>query len=315
MPFNQLLLPLIGGYLLVNFTYITSYWASRQSKEQLLLAAALGGFFALILARLLVVLLMLTELGPAMWTAIHAAAPYPGIGTALLAFAICLVLRAWINWFWPKEEAALWLYGTGTYNSLERLFFQSVLRIEQVKTRSFPAELLIRVLWHPVSRPVTYLWRRVQRRRDDLPPSDQPQRESNDELEALESNEGVLDPVPVMLSMNDRKVYVGWLEWIPPLRADGSRFLRLVPVWSGYRDSTNLKVTVTENYTVSMFEHSALPPSKVISIGDISNASLYDPDVFERFESNVASTHRAKNTDTTAKQPKKRKPSNNNFPP
>lgn len=42
MPYNQLLLPLIGGYILVNFTHITSYWASRQSREHFLLAAALA---------------------------------------------------------------------------------------------------------------------------------------------------------------------------------------------------------------------------------------------------------------------------------
>ncbi|MFC6839949.1 hypothetical protein [Xanthomonas theicola] len=70
----------------------------------------------------------------------------------MLAFLICLALRVWINWFWPRDGAALWLYGTDAYNSLERLFFLSVLRVEQVRTRDFVVALAIRMLWHPPLR-------------------------------------------------------------------------------------------------------------------------------------------------------------------
>jgi hypothetical protein len=282
MPFNQLLLPLIGGYFLINFTYITSYWASRQGKEQFLFAAAGSGFLALIIGRILAILIMLTDFGPPIWTALHQAAPYPGIGTAVLAFFVCVVSTVWINWFWPKEEAALWLYGTSTYNSLERLFFRSVLRVEEVQTRRFIAELLIRMFWHPIVTAVAWL-RACTVRARDAEHAELPELETSEEIGRLETADGVLDPVAVMLSMKDRKVYVGWLEWIPPLRADGSPFLRMVPAWSGYRDPHTLKVVVTERYSPDTFASSTLPPSKVISIGDIANASLYDPDVFERF--------------------------------
>jgi len=283
MPFNQLLLPLIGGYLFVNFTFITSYWASRQGKEQLLLASALVGIVALAVARVLAVLLMATAWGQEAWRLLHLVAPYPGIGTALLAFLVCLALRVWINWFWPRDEAALWLYGTGTYNSLERLFFLSVLRVEQVRTRGFVAELALRMLWHPPLRLGRWLSRLLPPRSASEQAALDAQVHPADRLDALETSDGLLAPVPVLLSLKDRKVYAGWLEWIPPLRADASPYLRLVPVWSGYRDAQTLRVVVTENYSEDIFSGSELPAAKVISTGDIANASLFDPDVFDRF--------------------------------
>lgn len=288
MPFNQLLLPLIGGYLFVNFTFITSYWASRQGKEQLLMASALVGILALAAARVLAVLLMATAWGREAWQLLHLVAPYPGIGTALLAFAICLSLRVWINWFWPRDEAALWLYGTGTYNSLERLFFLSVLRVEQVRTRGFVAELAIRMLWHPPRRLYRWLLRALSPRAARDRAEGAARVRQADRLDALETSDGLLAPVPVLLSLKDRKVYAGWLEWIPPLRADASPYLRMIPVWSGYRDAQTLRVVVTENYSDDIFSGAELPAAKVISTGDIANASLFDPDVFDRFAGEAA---------------------------
>ncbi|MFC6839948.1 hypothetical protein [Xanthomonas theicola] len=61
MPFNQLPLPLISGYLFV--TFITSYWACRQGKQQVPMAPALVGILALAAARVLAVLLMATAWG------------------------------------------------------------------------------------------------------------------------------------------------------------------------------------------------------------------------------------------------------------
>lgn len=305
MPFNQLLLPLIGGYLFVNFTFITSYWASRQGKEQLLMASALVGIVALAAARVLAVLLMATAWGREAWQLLHLVAPYPGIGTALLAFLLCLALRVWINWFWPRDEAALWLYGTGTYNSLERLFFLSVLRVEQVRTRGFVAELALRMLWHPPLRLGRWLSRLLAPRAA----SDQAGTDAHpaDRLDALETSDGLLAPVPVLLSLKDRKVYAGWLEWIPPLRADASPYLRLIPVWSGYRDAQTLRVVVTENYSEDIFSGSELPAAKVISTGDIANASLFDPDVFDRFGNEPAEAEQGESDpDATPRAPRPR---------
>jgi hypothetical protein len=215
MPFNQWLLPLIGGYLFVNFTFITSYWASRQGKEQLLMALALVGIVA--------------------------------------------------------------------FNSLERLFFLSVLRVEQVRTRSFVAERAIRTLWHPPRRLGRWLSRLLSPRPAPHQAGRDAQAHPADRLDALETSDGRLAPVPVLLSLKDRKVYARWLEWIRPLRADASPYLRMIPVWSGYRDAQTLRVGVTENYSEDIFSGSELPAAKVISTGDIANASLFDPEVFDRF--------------------------------
>lgn len=273
MPFNQLLLPLIGGYFLIAFTHISSHWASRQSKEQLILVSAAAGFVSLIAARIFSVLFARTDLGIAIYQALHQAAPYPGIGTALLSVLMCLLLNLWVNFVWPKDEAMLWLYSTtGTYNTLEKLLLTSALRVRATTALPFFPELVTRLFWHPP----LYLWHHLARGMrfvfcENSPPSGVNKRVVK-----------VNDPLPVMLSMKDRKVYVGYIEWVPPLRADSSPYITIVPVWSGYRDPDSLKVFPTEKYDETFF-NAERPNGKVIAIGDIANASLYDPKTFARF--------------------------------
>lgn len=278
MPFNQLLLPLIGGYLLINFTHITSHWTSRQSKEQLLLAAAFAGFVALVLARTGVVLLMMTDAGPQLYQALHRAVPYDGIGTALLACLICLLLRQWINKVWSKEDAALWLYGTGAYDSLERLFFFSFLRVDGIQTRPFFRELMLRMFWFPITQQYERIKHFLTRDEIDCPTSDY-----DNGYDSEVGDDTRTGPVLVMLSMKDRKVYVGWLEWVPPLRADTSPYIKIVPAWSGYRDAQTMRIVTTEQYEDALFQNPDAPRGKILAIGDISNASLYDPDVYASF--------------------------------
>lgn len=268
MPFNQLLLPLIGGFLLVNFTHILSYWTSRQGREQLIFASALAGLVALVAARLVIVPLKGTAFGQALGGAVYAFAPYPGIGTALAAFLLCLVLRVWINWVWPREEAARWLYGTSTYNSLERIFFYSAAPVQEVKSRGFIHELAQRMTWGVFKRArsdIKRLWRVCTRQELDSAPAKK------------------IDPLPVLLSLKDRKVYVGWLEWIPPLRANDAPYLRIFPVWSGYRDKDSLRVIPTEQYSEEVFGDSDMLRVKIIRTDELANVSLFDPNVFDRF--------------------------------
>lgn len=260
MPFNQLLLPLIGGFLLVNFTHILSYWTSRQGREQLVFASALAGFIALVIARIIIVPLKNTGAGRWLAETIHTFAPYPGVGTALAAFCLCLFLRLWINWVWPKDEAARWLYGTSTYNSLERLFFYSALPVADTKLNSFVREIGTRMLGGSVIR----IWRLLRRK--------------------SESPEGTkIDPKPLLLSLKDRKVYVGWLEWLPPLRADDAPYIRIFPVWSGYRDPETLRVVPTEQYSDETFGDSAMLRVKIIRSDELAHVSLFDAGVFARF--------------------------------
>ncbi|QNH23558.1 hypothetical protein [Xanthomonas theicola] len=112
----------------------------------------------------------------------------------------------------------------------------------------------------------------------------------------------------MLLSLKDRKVYTGWLEWIPPLRADASPYLRLIPVGSGYRDAQTLRGVVTENCSKDIVSGSALPAAEVVCTGDIANASLFDPDVFDRFSGEPAEAERGepKWDDTAAQAPRPR---------
>lgn len=293
MPFNQLLLPLIGGYLLIGFTHISSHWASRQSKEQLILVSAAAGLISLIAARIFAVLLVGTESGLAAYQILHKAAPYSGIGTALLSVAICLTVNLWVNFVWPKDEAMLWLYSTtGTYNTLEKLLLTSALRVRATTARPFFQELAIRMIWHPPLYFWRYLAHKFRSKRDQAAPI------------AANDHAKINDPLPVMLSMKDRKVYVGWVEWVPPLRADSSPYITIVPVWSGYRDPNSLKVFPTENYEDIVFS-TQKPNGKVIAIGDIANASLYDPKTFEQFsETANNSDDDPKNTVVTEEKPR-----------
>ncbi len=302
MPFNQLLFPLLGGYLLINFTYIASYWASRQSKDQLLLASAIAGLSMGILARAIVLVFMLTPAGPWLYDHVHRAAPYEGIGTALLAFFLCVGFRYWINQVWPREDAGLWLYDTATYDGLEQLLMRSVFRVEpSTPIRSVWKELPLRLF---ASVPI--IGGRARRKlADDLVELGENQVLSDGELidvaqspqadhdgsrgdgalpDVDEPQTEMVAPVPVMLILKDRKVYVGWVELMPPLRADDLAYLRIFPSWSGYRDPLTLTVISTTWYDkVSDVNIQGLPLLKIIPVSEIASASLYDPLIFEKF--------------------------------
>jgi hypothetical protein len=92
MPYNLLLLPLLGGFLFVRYWNPTRYHALRAEKERLLILAALAGLASLILA-----FFIATALGalipcrptlpciPSWWSK---NIPFDYSGTALLAFAL-----------------------------------------------------------------------------------------------------------------------------------------------------------------------------------------------------------------------------------
>ena len=58
MPFNLLLLPLLGGYFLVSRTHLFAFGAAKQSGERLILTAAFVAVTLLLLARLFVVIVI-----------------------------------------------------------------------------------------------------------------------------------------------------------------------------------------------------------------------------------------------------------------
>ena len=65
--------------------------------------------------------------------------------------------------------------------------------------------------------------------------------------------------------------------------ANDAPYIRIFPVWSGYRDSETLKVLPTESYTQEAFGDSTMLRTKNIRTDELAHVSLFDADVFARF--------------------------------
>lgn len=277
MPFNQLILPLLGGYILVTYTNCAVYWSSRQSKEQLLFASAFVGALLAIAARVLALLAANFSVGHEVYLGIHSILNYPGIGTAMLALLLSLGLAYWTNKSWPMSEAGFWLYGKDALNQLESLFFLSFSGVAPAPDaifRSLPVELASRLV-----AAIPLVGRSMRRKLG--------QRKSFQVVSPMDEN-GKAAPIPLLLTMNDRKVYVGFLEKSPAVAFGNMSHISIVVIKSGYRDKDDLHVTFTEDYSAvfasDIAKRVALPPCKVIPICDVSSAGLFDIEVFKLFQ-------------------------------
>jgi hypothetical protein len=109
MPYNLLLLPLLGGFLFVRYWNPTRYHALRSEKERLLILAALAGLASLIIAFAIVTALGIlipcrAELPCfAKWWADHV--PFDYSGTSLLAFTLGATCWYPLNWRYKQQEA------------------------------------------------------------------------------------------------------------------------------------------------------------------------------------------------------------------
>lgn len=278
MPFNQLILPLLGGYILVTYTNCAVYWSSRQSREQLLFASAFVGALLAITARVLALIASEFKAGVYLYRLVHSFLNYDGIGTAVLALALSVLLWWWINKSWPTSEAGFWLYGKDTLNQFESLLFLSFSGVAPASGaifRSLPVELLRRLF-----AAVPYLGLRMRKKIDE--------EERWRVVSSVDDDTGKVSPIPLLLTMKDRKVYVGFLEKMPSLAFGGMAYINIVVLRSGYRDKDDLHVTFTDDYT-SVFETESakeigMPPWKVLPVGDIVSASLFHVDVYDLFQ-------------------------------
>jgi hypothetical protein len=102
MPFNLLLLPLLGGFWLLHRTERLRYRAYKAPTEQSrLVEAATAGLFLLTLSRLIVVAATQCEYFASLQGLWHELAPWPYSGTAFGSFALGLALSAGIN-LWDR---------------------------------------------------------------------------------------------------------------------------------------------------------------------------------------------------------------------
>ncbi|SDG14666.1 hypothetical protein [Dyella sp. 333MFSha] len=148
MPYNLLILPLLGGYILVTYTNCAVYWSSRQAREQLLLASAFVGLLLAVIARAIVLIALQVPGGLLLGRLVHRALDMQGIGTGALAFGLGVAGAIWLNRAWPMFESGLWLYGRGSLTQLESLMMMSAHAFRPApgaRFRSMPLEIFRRL--------------------------------------------------------------------------------------------------------------------------------------------------------------------------
>jgi hypothetical protein len=105
MPYNLLLLPLIGGFLFVHLTHYFRFAAQRLDGYRLLFQAAIAGVGLSILGRLATVLLGLTPLGKPLQTYWSLFSPFPFSGTSAISLLLGPVCALLVNLFIKKNKA------------------------------------------------------------------------------------------------------------------------------------------------------------------------------------------------------------------
>jgi hypothetical protein len=138
MPFNLLLLPLLGGFIFFSHWNRTAYFAKRQDKERLLLYSALCGVLFLGLSFFLSILVphstWLTDLRH-WWAYNTPAIQYSGISSC--AFLLGALAPLVLNKLWPFSR--IWNQGKEGRRSLlkygsqlEKLLYRSMIQEKRV---------------------------------------------------------------------------------------------------------------------------------------------------------------------------------------
>ncbi len=106
MPYNLLLLPLLGGFLFLHISHLFRFEAQRLDGYRLLFYSALAGLMLVLPARIIVVCLSSTALshwsGTLLWDQI---APFSYSGTSVLSLILAPPLAGVLNLFINAERA------------------------------------------------------------------------------------------------------------------------------------------------------------------------------------------------------------------
>ena len=141
MPFNVLLLPLLGGYLFVSRLDRLRYRVSRHSGQRLLLDASIAGVALAVAAWGLTLLTAWAE--PDIERAWKLLAPFDYSGTAFLAFLLGAGLPPLLNgWFFDKQEQGL-LAMEEDGNYLEVLLARALQQKKQVSISTSSGKVYI----------------------------------------------------------------------------------------------------------------------------------------------------------------------------
>src|SRR5688500_8981224 len=96
MPFNVLLLPLLGGYIFISYWNRTRFDAKRYSGERLLLHSALAGIFLLVVS--FAVVSTIATNWPEAYDWWRRLVPFDHSGTSLGALLLGITLWWPLNW-------------------------------------------------------------------------------------------------------------------------------------------------------------------------------------------------------------------------
>ena len=225
MPFNVLILPLLGGYFFLTFWNFTKFDTKRNSGHRLIFHAAAWGVVFLGFAFLVTALL--EGQFPPLETWWRTQVPIDYAGTSFLAFLIGLIGWWPLNkWFFPLEKAA--------QDTIER-------------------------------------W--------------------NDLLEILLSRAS-RETKLVSVTLRSRKVYIGLVtRTIAPMY--DRKYIQLLPIKSGYRDSTTFKLNLAVDYAavyakiirqeLEIVKAGVTDFEIVVPVSEIQSINLFDPTAYSEF--------------------------------
>ena len=130
MPYNVLLLPLLGGYVFITYWNHTRFDARRYTGERLLFHAALARLLFLSVA--FVTTYAIAVARPRLAAAWKVFVPFPYSGTSLLAFLLGVTtwypLNKWLNHKEREAEKAVEQWG----DFLEILFTRAIQTTRQI---------------------------------------------------------------------------------------------------------------------------------------------------------------------------------------
>jgi hypothetical protein len=129
MPWGVMILPLLGGYLFLNWCRVSRYFIRKDDRERLIFGSAFVGLFFLLIARVLVV--WLADTWPVLydWKTLLADIPY--LGAASLALVIGVLLPWPINQLISRDREIRAIIRLSD-DPLERLFHVAELEGRQV---------------------------------------------------------------------------------------------------------------------------------------------------------------------------------------
>jgi len=107
------------------------------------------------------------------------------------------------------------------------------------------------------------------------------------------------------ISMADGKVYIGYIQQLPPNPEDRNSYFEILPMNSGYRDKDTREMKLTTFYDTAyqtLVDTEAGPDAwlafvKVLKIDDIVSAGRFDPDAYLQMQGEVTEEHESAGTD------------------